>query len=114
MKFLVDESLPPALCKWLVAKGHQADHVIRLRLNGRPDQEIWAKARRTSATIITKDTDYLTALPAFSSVPVVWLGFGNTLNRQLMAEVDRAWSDIEVALNRGQTPVLVLPPDLAT
>jgi predicted nuclease of predicted toxin-antitoxin system len=27
MKFLVDAQLPPALCGWLEARGHEAEHV---------------------------------------------------------------------------------------
>jgi predicted nuclease of predicted toxin-antitoxin system len=27
MKFLVDAQLPPGLCRWLQARGHEAEHV---------------------------------------------------------------------------------------
>jgi antitoxin VapB len=30
MKFLVDAQLPPALARWLTAKGHAAEHTDRL------------------------------------------------------------------------------------
>jgi predicted nuclease of predicted toxin-antitoxin system len=30
MKFLIDAQLPPALCEWLRARGHEADHVADL------------------------------------------------------------------------------------
>jgi predicted nuclease of predicted toxin-antitoxin system len=102
MRFLIDESLPPALCKWLIARGHEADHVIRLKLDSSPDENVWARAARTGATIITKDRDYVEAPLGRDRVAVVWVRLGNTVNRDLIVEIERAWTDIENALSVGQ------------
>ncbi len=58
MRFLVDAQLPPALARWLVAQGHEADHVADLGLGGASDTAIWNLALRTGAVIVTKDEDF--------------------------------------------------------
>jgi len=40
MKFLVDAQLPPALARWLVAKGHQAAHVADREMQAAADTVI--------------------------------------------------------------------------
>lgn len=58
MRFVVDAQLPPALARWLEAKGHAADHVMDLRLMDADDAEVWEHALSASAAIVTKDADF--------------------------------------------------------
>ncbi|WCM27532.1 DUF5615 family PIN-like protein [Sphingomonas sp. QA11] len=44
MKFLVDAQLPPALCRWLDARGQQAVHVADIGLVAASDATIAAYA----------------------------------------------------------------------
>ena len=39
MKFLVDAQLPPGLARWLVARGHEADHVFDIGLGAASDAD---------------------------------------------------------------------------
>jgi predicted nuclease of predicted toxin-antitoxin system len=61
MRFLVDAQLPPALARWLAAKGHEAEHVADRGMQAASDMAIWDKALATSATIVTKDRILLSA-----------------------------------------------------
>ena len=40
MKFLIDAQLPPALCRWLETRGHEAEHVFELGMGTATDAEI--------------------------------------------------------------------------
>ena len=55
MKFIVDANLPPALARWLSARGDAAEHVFDFGGDGTTDAEIWARVKETGATILTKD-----------------------------------------------------------
>ncbi len=41
MKFLVDNQLPDALCRFLNARGHESGHVLGLNIDEATDLEIW-------------------------------------------------------------------------
>jgi predicted nuclease of predicted toxin-antitoxin system len=57
VRFLVDTNLPPALADWLVASGHEAEHVAFVLGPTADDHLIWAHAISTSAIVVTKDAD---------------------------------------------------------
>ena len=102
MRFLVDEPLPPALCKWLIRRGHEAEHVLRIKLGGRPDALVVARAVATGSVIITKDDDYASATDRFREAQVIWLRVGNLSNRALLSRVEAAWPEVESKLTGGQ------------
>jgi len=58
MRFLVDAQLPPALARWLTAKGHEAAHVGDLGMRAASDAAIWDYALASSSAIVTKDEDF--------------------------------------------------------
>lgn len=106
MRFLVDAQLPPALARWLEAKGHQAQHVYDLGLMEAGDREIWARAGATSSIIITKDEDFVTLLSTRpNGASVIWLRVGNTIRRALLAWFEQLLPQIEKALASGETLV---------
>ncbi len=55
MHFLVDAQLPPALCTWLRARGHEADHVSEVLGGQTSDHAIARFAERNALTLISKD-----------------------------------------------------------
>jgi predicted nuclease of predicted toxin-antitoxin system len=58
MRFLVDAQLPPALERWLVAAGHEAEHVADRGMQDASDTAIWDLALQERAVLLTKDEDF--------------------------------------------------------
>lgn len=101
MKFLVDAQLPPGLCRWLEARGHQAKHVHDLGLGAASDVEIARRAEADGAILISKDEDFLTLrLPR--RFALLWLRCGNATNRALAAWLDQRWESVERLLSDGE------------
>ncbi len=106
MKFIVDQQLPPALADWLMARGHEAQHVRDLGMKEAQDGEIWRHAEGITAAIVTKDEDFAARRARSRSGPaIVWLRFGNTTRPILLDRLARVWPDVEAAL-RAQAPVI--------
>ncbi len=60
--FLVDESLPRAVTRALVAAGHDVVDVRDVGLRGAPDDAIAARAQETSSIVVSGDLDFSNAL----------------------------------------------------
>ncbi len=104
MRFLVDAQLPPALARWLAAKGHEAEHVADRRLQAAPDAAIWDYALQAGAAIVTKDEDFAQRKGLTENGPaVVWIRLPNTRRRELLSWFETALPDILSALERGET-----------
>jgi predicted nuclease of predicted toxin-antitoxin system len=103
MKFLLDQNLPVVLAKWLVARGHEAEHAKRLGLQEADDLAIMRHAMQTGAIVITKDGDFRhLAGPLPKGPQIVWIRFGNTTNPQLLETWEPLWPSIEQALAAGE------------
>lgn len=101
MKFLVDAQLPPALCGWLHARGHEAAHVSEIGMIAASDEEIARRASFDDAILVSKDEDFVTLrLP--DRFAFVWLRCGNATNRALAAWLEPRWAEIEDWLSRGE------------
>lgn len=102
MNFLIDAQLPPALCRWLEARGHQAAHItVALSNAAATDAEIADYAEAHEAILITKDEDFLTLrLP--DRFVLLWLRCGNATNRALAAWLKPRWPTIEQMLKAGE------------
>jgi predicted nuclease of predicted toxin-antitoxin system len=108
MRFLVDAQLPPALARWLAAKGHAAEHVGDKGMEAASDAAIWDYAVRETAVIITKDEDFAQRKVLADNGPVVvWIRLPNTRRRDLLAWFERVLPDILSALERGETLIEV-------
>ena len=107
MRFLVDEQLPPALARWLVAEGHEAEHVYDLGLTGLSDTQVTQRALKTGAVVVTKDEDYLSLRLRFGPVQVLWMRVGNVSNRCLFARLAQVWSGASERLQDGDGVVEV-------
>ena len=108
MRFLVDAQLPPALARWLAAKGHEAEHVADRGMQAASDDAIWGYALAAFSAIITKDEDFAQRKVLADNGPaVVWIRLPNTRSRDLLAWFEKALPDVLAALERGETLVEV-------
>ncbi|WP_105431112.1 DUF5615 family PIN-like protein [Neorhizobium sp. T6_25] len=109
MRFLVDAQLPPALARWLVERGHDAEHVTDCGLQSAPDAEIWDFAAASGAVVVTKDEDFAQRKAlSQSGPPIVWVRLPNSRRRDLLAWFQRALPNIIDALERGETLIEVI------
>lgn len=108
MRFLVDAQLPPALARWLVAKGHEAEHVGDKGLQAASDTAIWDYALASAAAIVTKDEDFAQRKVLTAAGPiVVWIRLPNTRRQELLAWFETILPDVVAALERGEMLVEV-------
>ena len=109
MRFLIDAQLPPALAKYLVAKGHEAVHVQELGLRHATDSVIWREALSGQFVIVTKDEDFLLRSESASQSPsIVWIRKGNCNNSALLNWFQPLLPQIEKFLVQGSRVVEVV------
>lgn len=102
MRFVIDAQLPPALARWLQAKGHEALAVREIGLRDSADPDIWAWVLPRDAIIVTKDEDFPALAASRPDGPIVlWVRTGNLVNRVLLARFESAWAEIEGHLESG-------------
>lgn len=106
MRFLVDAQLPPALVRWLIEKGHVAEHVAEIGLLAATDAVIVAAAEGIGAVLVSKDEDFL-ILRHPDRFALLWLRLGNATNRALTAWLEPRWPEIERLLVSGERLVEV-------
>jgi predicted nuclease of predicted toxin-antitoxin system len=103
MRFLVDAQLPPALARWLVDQGHEAEHVADCGLERAADTAIWDYAARVDAIIVTKDEDFAQRKVLNQTGPrVAWVRLANTRRRELLIWFEGVWPRLMQALERGE------------
>lgn len=103
MRFLVDAQLPPALARWLVSQGHEAEHVMDCGLLDAPDEAIWAYALERGAAVLTKDEDFALRRTLNPDGPaIVWLRVGNTRKAALLRWFEPLLPEALSALSRGE------------
>lgn len=81
----VDAQLSPAIAAW-ISENLVTDAVALrdLSLRDADDREIFLAAKRKSAILITKDSDFLRLLDELGAPPqVIWVTCGNTSNTRL-------------------------------
>jgi len=106
MRFIVDAQLPPALARWLEAKGHAAEHVGDIGMQSASDSTIWTYALVNIAVIVSKDEDFAQRRTMTDRGPaVVWLRLPNTRRRALLVWFGAILPDVVAALERGETLV---------
>jgi predicted nuclease of predicted toxin-antitoxin system len=87
MRFLVDQNLPTVLCDWLVNHGQHAEHIKIIGMRDASDTEIIRRARETNATVITRDSDFISKAggdSVASWLQLVWVRLGNVTNPELI------------------------------
>lgn len=102
MRFIVDTNLPPALCEWLIKRGHDAVHTTSVGLAAASDLEIWHYAVQNEVVIVSKDEDFALLKAANPEGPkVIWIRIGNAIRRVLFARLEEAWPSVMERLNEG-------------
>jgi predicted nuclease of predicted toxin-antitoxin system len=109
MRFLIDAQLPPALARWLAAKGHEAEHVADCGLSAAADPAIWDYAARVGAVVVTKDEDFAQRKVLQRDGPkVVWIRLSNTRRRDLLVWFETVLPRALEALERGEALVEIV------
>jgi predicted nuclease of predicted toxin-antitoxin system len=76
--FLVDQQLPPALCRFFEDRGHVSYHVRDLGLNSASDAIIERHASANKMVVVSKDEDFfISASRPGSDIQLVWVRIGN-------------------------------------
>lgn len=108
MGVIIDEQTPAALARWLVAKGHTAQHVADLKMQSVPDTVIWDYAVKIGAVIVTKDEDFAQRqLLGKNGPPIIWIRLPNTRRQALLNWFDGILPEIVLALDRGEVLIEV-------
>jgi predicted nuclease of predicted toxin-antitoxin system len=102
MRFLVDAQLPPALCRWLETRGHQADHVGAILHEEAADRDIVAFAETNKCIVVSKDADFAMIFPP-KNYQLVWLQCGNIDNLRLTAWLEQRWPVVATMLEGGES-----------
>lgn len=101
MIFLIDAQLPPGLCRWFVARGHEAIHVTDVAAGDAPDVQIAEMVEQGGYVLVSKDEDFLVhRLP--DRFALIWLRCGNATNRALAEWLDARWDRIAALLESGE------------
>ena len=103
MRFLIDAQLPPALARYLVSLGHQADHVNDVGLERVADPAIWKRAAETGAILVSKDEDFaLMRIWDPAGPQIIWVRIGNATRREVIARFSSALPDLLASIARGE------------
>ncbi len=102
MKFLVDNQLPEALCRFLNAHGHQSGHVLALSLDEASDLEIWNHAATGNWIVVSKDEDFLhLANRPGDTGKLLWVRIGNCRKQTLLQAFERELPRVAQAFDEG-------------
>ena len=100
----VDAQMSPAVAAWLTQ--NFAVNAVALRdlgLRDATDREIFFAARRESAVVMTKDSDFALLLESLGPPPqVIWVTCGNTSNANLRRILTSAMSQTLKLLEAGE------------
>jgi predicted nuclease of predicted toxin-antitoxin system len=110
LTFLVDEQLPQALVRWLIARGHHARHVADLGLSNTDDIDIANVAKSEDLVIVSKDVDFAwlhAQDPA--SFRLILLRLGNCTNPELLRRLELVWVGTLAALDAGDRRIVIGP-----
>lgn len=85
MTIWIDAQMSPAIAAWINDNlAVNAVPVRALGLRDATDYEIFQAAKRDSAVVMTKDSDFVLLLDRFGPPPqVIWVTCGNTSNARL-------------------------------
>lgn len=99
---MIDAQLPPALVKYLQARGHDAEHVNQVGLREADDALILGFAAKHQSVLLTKDEDFFWIAQGMAQAPqIVWLRMGNTNNRGLLHVLDQVFNELLEAIRAG-------------
>lgn len=86
-----------------MTEGHDAQHVSDFGMEATTDREIWARARETSACIVTNDEDFVLLQALDRDGPaIVWIRIGNAVRNVLLRRLPMLWPAVIAAIERGE------------
>lgn len=108
----IDAQLSPSLAKWIeTTLGVQAHALRDVGLRDATDREIFRAARAANATVMTKDSDFVTLLNQLGAPPqIIWLTCGNTSNQYLRTLLTTALPNALALLEGGEDLVEISAP----
>lgn len=97
MRFKVDENLSDQVKDYLVSLGHDADTARDEALNGRPDTEIAAAAKRENRILLSLDSDFANILiyPPEKYPGIIFLKLEKQDNPSVLENEIEAWNSLE-------------------
>ncbi|MDR2214649.1 MAG: DUF5615 family PIN-like protein [Nevskiaceae bacterium] len=99
----MDAQLPPALARWLGARGLSATTVGDVGLRESDDGSIFNFAVTGGWVLITKDEDFVLRSVGNPEAPaIVWLRLGNCTNQVLFAWLEPFMGEITRRLGEGE------------
>jgi predicted nuclease of predicted toxin-antitoxin system len=102
VKFLVDNQLPEALCRFLNSRGHESGHVLGLNMDEASDLEIWNFAALHNWIVVSKDEDFLhLANRPDDTGKLLWVRIGNSRKAVLLQAFERELPGIVRAFDEG-------------
>jgi len=109
MKFLIDNQLPSALCRFLSENGHDTVHVFDVGMAKSSDLEISEFASREARAIIARDEDFsVLAAMGQCAASVIWVRFGNCRTKVLLELFSQSLNAILQKLESGDRVIQIL------
>jgi predicted nuclease of predicted toxin-antitoxin system len=106
MKVVVDENVPPSICKWFRARGIDATSVLDCGLHGAKDGDITRFALDSQRVVLTRDKDF-DEISARTSLRVIRLDVGNMDTQTLMKWLDGHELEIRAGL-KAKTSLTII------
>ncbi len=99
----IDAQMSPAIAAWITANFPVTALAVRdVGLRDAEDREIFLEARKQSAIVMTKDSDFITLQTELGSPPkIIWITCGNTSNARLKEILVTTLSDAIALLDAG-------------
>lgn len=107
MKIWIDAQLSPAIATWITEEfGVEAKALRDLGLRDATDTEIFLRAKREIAVVMTKNVDFVDLVKRLGPPPqVIWLTCGNTSNARLCQILTKTLQQALTLLAAGE-PVI--------
>ncbi len=105
----IDAQMSPAIAAWIMANFSVTCLPVRdVGLRDAEDREIFLEARKQSAIVMTKDSDFILLQNDLGAPPkIIWITCGNTSNARLREILTVTLTEAIDLLNAGEELVEV-------
>ena len=103
----IDAQISPVIAAWITANFPIKCLAIRdVELRNAEDREIFLEARKQTAIVMTKDSDFILLQNELGAPPkIIWITCGNTSNARLKEILTATLSEAVKFLNAGENLV---------
>ena len=100
----IDAQMSPVIAAWITTHFSVACLAVRdVGLRDAEDREIFLEARKQSAIVMTKDSDFVVLQNELGAPPkIIWITCGNTSNARLKEVLIPTLSEALELLNAGE------------